>query len=193
MKEYFKNVKDKSWIALFEKYCPLYEINNKLRICHFLAQVFHETNYLKILKENLFYSKEGLLKTFKKYFNEETAILYEKKPEKIANRVYANRMANGNEQSGDGYKYRGRGAFQLTGRQNYEFYGKILDIDLINNPNLVSQDKEIVVLTACLFWKENKLNILADRHNLKEIRQKINGGNNGLEDCQGKFNKLYKI
>lgn len=193
LERYFIDIKNKTWIEVFNKTLPLYEINTKERICHFLAQIFHETANLTLLKENLFYSKAGLLKVFSKYFNEETATLFEKQPEKIANKVYANRMGNADENSGDGFKYRGRGAIQLTGKNNYKLYGDLIKKDLLRQPDLVCENQEIAILTSCEFWKINKLNIKADKNHLLDITKAINGGVNGLDDRQNKFNKLLYL
>src|SRR5690606_28401440 len=110
-----------------------YAIISPTRIRHFLTQVLHESGNLNTTKENLNYSKEGLLKTLSKYFNNTTAAQYARNPEKIANKVYANRMGNGNEASGDGWKYRGQGYMQLTGKANYQMLSKELGIDFVKN------------------------------------------------------------
>ncbi len=114
-----------------------FEINTPLRQAAFIATVAHESNKFKTLAENLFYSAEGLLKTFPKYFDKETAVTYAKRPMSIANRVYANRMGNGNQESGDGWKYRGKGPIQITGKDNHRTCGNALGIDLIKNPILL--------------------------------------------------------
>jgi putative chitinase len=163
---------------------PKYEINTPLRIAHFLAQVLHESAYLKFNVENLNYSAEGLLTTFKKYFdNRELAEKYARKPERIANRVYANRMGNGNEASGDGWKYRGRGLIQLTGRSNYTACGNYIGVDIANIPDLILESPMISVKAACWFWTVlNKLNPLADKDDVVGITKKVNGGLNGIDD-----------
>lgn len=156
-----------------------YQINTKLRVCHFLAQILHESGMLLTVVENLNYSAEGLLKVFSKYFNEQTAKEYARKPEKIANRVYASRMGNGNEASGDGWKYRGRGILQNTGKANYQTLSAKMGIDLVNNPELLQLPTNAVA-AAVLFWDEKKLNTLADKDDILGITKKVNGATNGI-------------
>jgi len=159
-----------------------YQINTPLRISHFLAQILHESGHFKYKSENLNYSAAGLRKTFPKYFtNDVIANQYARKPEKIANRVYANRMGNGNEASDDGFAFRGRGLIQLTGKDNYTKCGQDLNIDLVKNPDLITSDPVTCVKTACWFWNKNKLNTYADNDDIKTITRKINGGVNGLD------------
>lgn len=162
---------------------PQYGINTKLRICHFLAQILHESGHLKYKSENLNYSAQALRKTFGKYFpNDEIAEKYARQPEKIANRVYANRMGNSNEASSDGWNFRGRGVLQLTGKTNYINCGRDLGIDLENNPDLVANDPIVSIQVACWFWKRNDLNIYADNDDIKTITKHINGGLNGYDN-----------
>ena len=166
-----------------QKVLPEYKIDTPLRICHFLAQILHESGHLKYKCENLNYSAESLRKVFPKYFKTaEIAQQYARKPEKIANRVYANRMGNGNEASGDGWKYRGRGILELTGYINYKTCGQDLGIDLENNPSSIIIDPVLDVKIACWFWNKNKLNELADKDDIISITKKINGGLNGISD-----------
>lgn len=170
-----------------------YKIDSKLRIQHFLAQVLHESGNCKILKENLNYSAKGLATTFKKYFiSEAAAIPYAKQPDKIANHVYADRMGNGNESSGDGAKFKGRGYIQLTGRNNYSDLAKALGIDLINHPELLEQHK-YAALSAGWFWDKNKLNELADKDDILSITKKINGGVNGLTERTALLKKVKTV
>lgn len=168
---------------LQEKYKSLlnsYQVNTQLRIAHFMAQIEHESN-LKPVSENLNYSAEGLMITFKKYFpNPTMANFYAKKPIKIANRVYADRMGNGNENSGDGYKFRGRGFIQITGKSNYLVLSKDTKINCYNNPDLLLEEANSMI-SALWFWQKNKLNDLADKNDIVGITKKINGGTNGLE------------
>lgn len=174
-----------AFISAFNKYAAEFGITNRLRICHFLAQALHESNNFASLEENLNYSAQGLLSTFKKYFTPATANAYARKPQKIANRVYANRMGNGNESSGDGYRYRGRGIFQLTGKDNYRSYNAYLtasgmNVNLINNPDLIAKAPGCFK-SAFWFWNANGLNTLADRDDLQSIRRRINGGTIGID------------
>jgi putative chitinase len=165
---------------LWEKYKTLfkaYHINTDLRISHFMAQLEHESGGLKPKSENLNYSKEGLLATFGKYFNNSPveALNYQKQPERIANKVYANRMGNGNEASGDGWKYRGRAFFQLTGKSNYLVLSKDTKIDCYNNPDILLEEANAII-SALWYWGKNKLNDLADKDDLDGISDIINLG-----------------
>jgi len=175
----------KYYIDALNKVLPEYKIDTKLRLSHFLAQILHESGNFRYKSENLNYSATALRSVFPKYFKTNAiANEYARKPEKIGNRVYANRMGNGNETSGDGFKYRGRGLIQLTGKSNYRACGEDLGIDLLKLPDLIISDPEICVKTACWFWNRNNLNSLADQDDIKTITKRINGGFNGLEDRQ---------
>ena len=171
-----------------------YEINTPLRISHFLAQVIHESGHFKYKSENLNYSAKALKSVFGKYFKTDVeANAYARQPEKIANKVYANRMGNGNEMSGDGWRYRGRGLIQLTGTNNYKACGQDLDLDLVKNPDLITSDPEVCVKTACWFWNKNNLNTFADKDDIKTITKRINGGLNGIEDRTKNLNLIKSI
>jgi putative chitinase len=139
-----------------------------------------------VFEENLNYSAEGLNKIFKKYFpTVESAQPYARKPELIANRVYSSRMGNGDEASGDGWKYRGRGPIQLTGKSNYTQYAKEMFEDwesLVNQPDWVTEDKDFALMSAIWFWNKNGLNALADKEDLLTMTKRINGGTIGLDD-----------
>jgi len=161
--------------SIFEKY----ELNTPLRIAHFMVQIEHESG-LKPISENLNYSKDGLLRTFKKYFGDLSAQIYANKPEKIANRVYANRMGNGNEASGEGWKYRGRGFIQITGKENYFRLANDTDLDCLKNPDLLLEEANAMI-SALWFWNLKGLNSLADKNDIVSITKKINGGLNGIE------------
>jgi putative chitinase len=168
-------------MTLNEKYKTLfnsYHVNTPLRIAHFMAQIEHESG-LKPIIENLNYSKDGLLKTFPKYFNSDNANFYARKPELIANKVYCNRMGNGNYESGDGWKYRGRGFIQLTGKDNYLILSKDTRIDFVNNPDILLEEANSMI-ASLWFWGKHKLNNLADIDNIETITKTINGGFNGL-------------
>lgn len=156
-------------------------INTALRIAHFLAQVAHESMLMKAVTENFSYSAERLLKVFPRYFRPpELASSYARKPERIANRVYANRMGNGDEVSGDGYRYRGRGLIQLTGKNNYRAFSRWIGEDCLANPDLVAD--RFAAHSAVFYWDSNGLNALADTDNLKAITRRVNGGLNGYDD-----------
>lgn len=163
---------------LFDKY----EINTVNRAAGFLAQCGHESAGFTVLKENLNYSAEGLNKVFKKYFPTlASAQPYARNPEKIANKVYANRMGNGPESSGEGYKFRGRGAIQLTGKNNYTSYAKSVGMTI----DEVIADLETLdgaIESACWFWKNNGLNAICDKNDIVAMTKKINGGTIGLEE-----------
>jgi putative chitinase len=173
-----------------------FQLNTPLRLAHFLAQAGHECNNFKVFQENLNYSAKGLQGIFKKYFpTEAIAKQYERNPEKIANKVYASRMGNGDEASGDGYKFRGRGAIQLTGRDNYTAFGKAIGIDIVSNPGLVSTTYPL--LSAAWFWSKNGLNKIADLGSTDEvvgkITKRVNGGVLGLEDRKKHFKEYYNL
>jgi putative chitinase len=148
----------------------------------FLGQLAHESAFFTAVSENLNYSSTGLLKTFKKYFpTKELADKYARKPVEIGNRVYADRMGNGNEASGDGYKFRGRGFIQLTGKNNYKSAGLDLKVDLLANPDYAITPQGAVD-TALWFWNKNSLNGYADREDIRGMTKAINGGFNGLDE-----------
>ena len=173
-----------------------FEINTPLRLAHFLAQCGHESGQFRVVNENLNYGAKGLLGIFKKYFpNEGKAKLYERKPEKIANLVYASRMGNGPESSGDGYKYRGRGYIQLTGKDNYTAFGKAISEDIPSNPDLVAT--KYPLLSAAWFFNKNGLHKLADKGATPEVvtmvTKRVNGGTIGLADRLKHFQEYYAL
>lgn len=171
------------YIDALNSLLPKYDINTPLRISHFLAQVLHESGHLKYNKENLNYSASALRSVFGKYFKtDEEANDYARQPERIANRVYANRMGNGNEASGDGWKYAGKGLIQLTGKANYTECGTSLGLDLISCPEAIITSPDACVETTCWFWNKHNLNLLADKDDIIAITKKINGGLNGIDD-----------
>lgn len=162
------------------EYYDMYK--NKKRAAAFLAQVAHESGGFNFVKENLNYSAKGLMTTFKKYFpTEAIAKQYERQPEKIANRVYANRMSNGDETSGDGYKFCGRGLIQLTGRANYTKFAADLGIGLDETVAYL-ETPEGAVSSAGWFWDNNNLNSYCDKDDFIGLTKRINGGTIGLED-----------
>ena len=166
------------------------DINTKLRLAHFMAQIEHESG-LKPIAENLNYSKEALLRVFGKYFTPEQAAEYARKPEKIANRVYSNRMGNGDEASGEGWKFRGRGFIQLTGKDNYEALSKDVNIDYVNDPDLLLTEADAMV-AALWFWNKKKLNRYADQNDIREVTRRINGGYNGLDHRKQLLKKYFE-
>lgn len=173
--------------AIVEKF----NITNHLRLAHFLSQCAHESGNFKFLTENLNYSADGLLKIFPKYFKDKaTADAYARKPEKIGSRVYANRMGNGDEASGEGFKFRGRGYIQLTGKDNYKQFGAFVGEDLVANPDLVATKYPLT--SAAFFFDKNKLWNICDKGATPEVvtlvTKRVNGGTHGLEDRLSKFN-----
>jgi putative chitinase len=173
-----------------------FQINTPLRLAHFLAQCGHESGGFKATQENLNYSAKGLNGIFKKYFPTEAAATpYARQPQKIANKVYANRMSNGDEASGDGYKFRGRGYIQLTGRANYTLFGKAIGEDVTGNPDVVSG--KYALLSAAWFWSNNGLNKLADGGStdavVTTITKRVNGGVIGLADRIKHFKEYFHL
>lgn len=170
-------------MELYEKYKSLfakYGVTTMLRIANFMGQLEHESN-LKPISENLNYSADGLLKTFPKYFTKEQSLQYARQQSRIANRVYANRMGNGDESSGEGWKFRGRGFIQITGKENYFRLSNDTDIDFMHNPDLLLEEANAII-SALWFWNIKGLNALADKDDVKGITKRINGGVNGLDD-----------
>lgn len=174
-----------------------FSINTSLRVSHFLAQCKHESAAFTRVEEGLNYSSVGLLYTFAKYFPDKpTADAYARQPQKIANRVYANRMGNGDELSGDGWKFKGRGYIQTTGRANYQSFSAAMRDDMImTTPDLLLIPK-YACLSAGYFWSIKKLNDIADRGAdddvVKQVTFKVNGGYNGLGDRQKAFKTIYE-
>jgi putative chitinase len=171
-------------------------ITTPLRLAHFLAQCGHESKGFRAVQENLNYSAKGLCGIFRKYFPSVTiAMQYERKPEKIANRVYANRMGNGSETSGDGYKYRGRGYIQLTGKENYSLFDATVPESILNQPDLVATKYPLA--SAAFFFKKNNLWAICDRGAdmaaVTAVTKRVNGGTIGLADRQKHFNEFYHL
>lgn len=179
-----KNKEPEFWYNAMYQYLPQFGITTAARVAGFIAQGQHESADFTILQENLNYSAPGLRRIFPKYFPDDaTAMQYQRKPEMIANRVYGGRMGNGPEASGDGFKFRGRGVLQLTGRANYTQCSRDLfgDDTLANDPDLV-RTPEYAIITACWFWYKNKLNEICDKGDIVLLSKRINGGTIGLED-----------
>ena len=178
-----KNKEIDEWFSAMEEMLPKYEINTIDRVAGFLAQCAHESLDFTILKENLNYSADALNRVFPKYFERagRDAQEYHRQPEKIANVIYANRMDNGDTASGDGYRFRGRGVIQLTGRANYTNFGKSIN----KTPEQVVEyleTKQGALESACWFWSTNGLNRYADAQDIVGMTKRINGGTIGLED-----------
>jgi putative chitinase len=173
-----------------------FDLGTPLRLAHFLAQCGHESAGFKAVSENLNYGAKGLQSIFKKYFpTEAKALEYERKPEKIANLVYANRMSNGDEKSGDGFRFRGRGYIQLTGRANYTLFNKFVDEDVVVNPDLVAT--KYPLLSAGWFFNSNGLHKLADGGStdavVTTVTKRVNGGVIGLADRIKHFKEYYDL
>jgi putative chitinase len=173
-----------------------FQINTPLRLAHFLAQCGHESGGFRLTKENLNYSAKGLMGIFKKYFpTEALAKQYERKPEKIANKVYGGRMGNGPEASGDGSKYCGRGYIQLTGKDNYTAFGKSINENIALNPTVVAD--KYALLSAAWFFSKNGLHKLADGGAtdavVTQITKRVNGGTIGLADRIKHFKEYHAL
>jgi len=171
-----------------------FSIDTPVELAHFLAQCGHESAGFKAVSENLNYSAKGLLGIFKKYFpTQQLAEAYQRKPEKIANRVYASRMGNGDEASGEGFKFRGRGYIQLTGKQNYTAFGKAIGVDIAANPDLVAT--KYPLLSAAWFFSKNCLAKCKDASDTSvlAVTKCVNGGTIGLADRQKHFKEYYHL
>jgi putative chitinase len=172
-----------------------FNITNNLRLAHFLAQCGHESGGFKAVSENLNYSASGLKNIFAKYFPGNLSESYARNPQKIASRVYGGRMGNGPEETGDGYKYRGRGYIQLTGKNNYTNFAKFIGEDTVNNPDLVATKYPLA--SAAFFFDSNKLWSIcdkgADSATVTAVTKRVNGGTIGLADRIKHFEEYYKL
>lgn len=177
----------------------MFSINTQLRASHFISQCAVESLNFTKTEENLNYSAVGLMNTWPKRFPDmDTAKAYAKQRQKIANHVYCNRMGNGDEASGDGWLFRGRGFIMTTGRDNYKrFFEAINEPELISNPDILSTSVKYACLSAGVFWNDNKLNTIADKGSddavVQEITKKINGGLNGISERIKNFKNVFKI
>lgn len=172
-----------------------FKIDTPLELAHFLAQCGHESGNFKAVSENLNYSADGLKKIFPKYFPGNLNESYARKPEAIASRVYASRMGNGNEASKEGFKFRGRGYIQLTGKANYAEFDKFVEDDILANPDLVAT--KYPLLSAAWFFSKNKLNEIAskgaDDATVTAVTKRVNGGTIGLADRIKHFKEFYAL
>ena len=179
--------------ASFAKMKELWKVTDE-QLAHILGQCHHESAGFTADSENLNYGAKGLLGIFKKYFpTEALAKDYERQPEKIANKVYASRMGNGDEKSGDGYKFRGRGALQLTGKDNYKAFSDFIKEDCVANPDLVKG--KYFLESALFFFNKNGLLPLCSTvttDSITKVSKRVNGGTIGLEDRIAQTNKFYK-
>lgn len=183
------------WVPILERFMSQYNINTKERIAMFLAQASHESGGFSRLVENLNYSAEGLAKVWPSRYAEKgkpnaLALSIARKPELIANHAYANRMGNSTPESGDGWKYRGRGIFQLTGKSNYDAFFKDTGVeatpDDLTNPTYA-------VLSACWFWNKNRLNAISDTKDVERCTRVINGGLVGLDHRKKLYSNIIKV
>ena len=183
------------WHEALLSVLPNYDITTPLRIAAFIAQCSHESGQFTVLEENLNYRAETLTRLWPNRFPPDVAARYvamSNKQEAIANRAYCNRMGNGDEASGDGYKYRGRGLIQLTGKDNYVSFSLSEDNEALIKPELVSQPN-LAVQSACWFWKNNNLNRFADVGDIVGLTRAINGGYNGLEERKKYYENALRI
>jgi putative chitinase len=182
-------------IAQIPEIITKFNCNTPLRLAHFLAQCGHESGNFKAVSENLNYSAKGLLGTFGKYFNATTAVQYERKPEMIASRVYGNRMGNGDEASKEGFKFRGRGYIQLTGKSNYVAFTKFIGEDCVANPDLVATKYPLA--SAAFFFNNNKLWSICDKGatdaDVTAVTKRVNGGTIGLADRIKHFKEFHSL
>ncbi len=184
------------WYDALCEILPDYEINTPQRVAAFVAQCAHESGGFKVLKENLNYKAPSLRKIFPKYFPDDSIAAHyaslPNKQEAIANRIYANRMGNGDEASGDGFRYCGRGLIQLTGKENYTWFAASLDIP-VEEASEYLQTFEGAVQSACWFWETNNLNQWADKGDILTLTKRINGGTIGLEDRIKHYNHALHV
>jgi putative chitinase len=183
------NPQAEHWYAVFVEVLPNFDINTAERVAAFLAQTCHESANYTALHENLNYRATSLIATWPKRFNYDNASQYEHNQEKIANKVYCDRMGNGDEASGDGWKYKGRGPIQITGKSNYAACSQALygDDRLLDTPELLESDMTVAVQSACWFWSAHDLNSLVDDGKFDSVSYKINGGWNGKEDRSNRY------
>lgn len=181
--------------SVLDQLSSIAELTNSVRLAHFLVQCDHESGGFKRTIENLNYSSEGLLKTFPKYFNQAQSLEYARNPERIANRIYANRMGNGDEASGDGWKHRGVGYLQSTGKDNHKEFSDFIGEDCVANPGLIATKYPLV--SAGFFFTKNHIWEVCDRGSsdavITEVRRIVNGGKIGLTECIGLFKRFYPL
>jgi putative chitinase len=180
------------WCNALNKILPDYDITTPRRVASFLAQCAHESAGFTALHENLNYKAESLCRVWPRYFNASNANDYAHQPEKIANRAYAGRMGNGDEASGDGWSYCGRGLIQLTGKNNYQAFADSIETDLSEIPAYL-QTFEGAIQSACWFWENNNLNACADAGDIVKMTKVINGGTLGLDDRTARYNHALQI
>ena len=189
-----QNQNTADWFDSISKNLINNNITSVLRVAAWLAQIGHESGDFHEIVENLNYSATGLTATWPSLFPPAIASQYQRQPIKIGNRAYGNRMGNGDESSGDGYKFRGRGLIQITGKDNYTACSKFLynDTRLLDNPDLLAQT-DGAVASACWFWSANNLNTYADNSDMLTITKRINGGTIGLDDRMRRYNLCLSV
>ena len=180
------------WAIPLQFVCDKYEINTPARVAGFLAQTGHESGGFRFTSEDLHYRAEALTRVWPTRFPPGIAESYAMQPKRIANRAYADRMGNGDEASGDGWKYRGRGLIQLTGADNYADFSLSADNEALSDPDSVAEP-ELAALSAGWFWSRNGLNALADARDIVGMTRRINGGTNGLDDRQMRYSRLISV
>lgn len=181
------------WYSALERCLPDYDINTPRRVAAFMAQTCHESGNYRFLKENLNYRAESLMRVWPRHFPTiEVARQYANKPEMIANKAYGNRMGNGDEASGDGWRYCGRGLIQLTGKVNYEKFAQSIETPVEDIPAYL-ETFEGAVQSACWFWETNNLNTFADSGDILTMTKRINGGTIGLADRQKHYEHALHI
>lgn len=188
-----QNLNFSEWTVLFNLNLPKYSIDTLERVSMFLAQCSHESLQFTKLQENLNYSVQGLLGVFPKYFKTtELATKYARKPIAIANYVYQNRNGNGNELSGDGWTYRGKGIIGLTFKNNYQAFASYMNKTL-DETIVYLETKEGALFSGLYYWKINKLNLLSDSGDVINVTKRINGGVNGLQQRKDEYNRIISI
>ena len=168
------------------------DLSTPERLAAFIAQCGHESDSFRFMEENLNYKAESLCRTWPSHFNEENASEYAHNPEKIANRAYANRMSNGDEESGDGWNYRGRGWLQTTGKAGYEQLSDATQIDFVSNPDAVATP-EGSAISAAVFWEKHNLNRHVDNNDFTGLTKAINGGTIGQEDRMARYQHAMSV
>ena len=190
-----RNPQVNDWYQPIVDVLPRYEITTVLRVAMWFAQMGHESGDLREIEENLNYSAKGLLGVFPRYFpTDELALAYQRKPEMIANRVYGNRMGNGDEQSGDGFRFHGRGLVQITGKENYTHCSQAMydDLRLLDTPDLLCE-QDGAIRSACWYWNSRQLNQWADLGDVVAVTKKINGGTIGLDDRTARYHHALAV
>ena len=172
-----------------------FEINTPLRLAHFISQCAHESVGFTDVRENLNYSADGLKRVFPNYFPGTLSESYARQPSKIGSHVYADRMGNGDEDTGDGYNYRGRGFLQVTGKENYELFGESINVDVVSNPDIIATDYPL--LSAAWFFSVNNILPICDRGSdrsvVESVTKRVNGGLNGIESRWEIFQQYYPL